>query len=159
MLDMADLLRSMLGESESLVPVNNEIAIAKKYVEIESLRLDNRLRVDWDVGKFPRKAVMPVLMLQPLLENAIHHGVEPSPAGGVIGVRLWEDGETLHIAVTNPILRARSKGAAAPSGDNTLDSLRMRLASHYGEAASLEVTEDRDRFTALVRIPTRGGSP
>jgi len=156
---MADLLRSMLGESESLVPVNNEIAIAKKYVDIESLRLDNRLRVDWDIGKFPRKAVMPVLMLQPLLENAIHHGVEPNPAGGVIGVRLWEDGDTLHIAVTNSIARTRSKGSAARSGDNTLDSLRARLASHYGQAASLEATEDRDRFTALVRIPTRGGNP
>ena len=159
MLDMADLLRSMLGESESLVPVNNEIAIAKKYVDIESLRLDNRLRVDWDIGKFPRKAVMPVLMLQPLLENAIHHGVEPNPSGGVIGVRLWEDGETLHIAVTNSIHRTRSKGTAAGSGDNTLDSLRQRLASHYGPAASLEATEDRDRFTALARIPTRGGNP
>jgi two-component system sensor histidine kinase AlgZ len=159
MLDMADLLRSMLGENESLVPVNNEVATARKYVEIESLRLDNRLRVDWDIGKFPRKAVMPVLMLQPLLENAIHHGVEPNPSGGVIGVRLWEDGDTLHIAVTNSLVRARSKGTAAGSGDNTLDSLRQRLASHYGPAASLEATEDRDRFTALVRIPTRGGNP
>lgn len=159
MLDMADLLRSMLGESENLVPVNNEIAIAKKYVDIESLRLDNRLRVDWDIGKFPRKAVMPVLMLQPLLENAIHHGVEPNPAGGVIGVRLWEDGDTLHIAVTNSLAHARSKSSTARSGDNTLDSLRARLASHYGQAASLEATEDRDRFTALVRIPTRGGNP
>jgi len=157
--DMADLLRNMLGESENLVPVNNEIAITKKYLEIEALRLDSRLRVDWDIGKFPRRAVMPVLMLQPLLENAIHHGIEPDPLGGVIQVRLWEDGETLHIAVTNPLPKRRSKSTASSRGDQTLDSLRQRLTSHYGEAAQLDITEDRERFTATVSIPTRGGNP
>lgn len=157
--DMADLLRNMLGESENLVPVNNEIAIARKYLDIEALRLDNRLQVDWDVGKFPRRAVMPVLTLQPLLENAIHHGIEPNPLGGVIQVRLWEDGETLHIAVTNPLLRRKTKAADAPRGGHTLDNLRQRLISHYGEAARLAITENRDRFTATVSIPTRGGNP
>jgi len=157
--DMADLLRNMLGESENLVPVNNEIAIARKYLDIEALRLDNRLQVDWDVGKFPRRAVMPVLTLQPLLENAIHHGIEPNPLGGVIQVRLWEDGETLHVAVTNPLPRRKPKPAGAPHGGHTLDNLRQRLTSHYGEAAQLAITENRDRFTATVSIPTRGGNP
>lgn len=157
--DMADLLRNMLGESENLVPVNNEIAIAKKYLEIEALRLDNRLRVDWDIGKFPRRAVVPVLTLLPLLENAIHHGIEPIPQGGVILVRLWEDGDTLHIAVSNPLPKQRSKTAVVPRGDQTLENLRLRLTSHYGESARLEITEDRERFTATVSIPTRGGKP
>jgi len=157
--DMADLFRTMLGESENLVPVNNEIAIAKKYLDIEALRLDSRLRVDWDVGKFPRRAVMPVLTLQPLLENAIHHGIEPNPLGGAIQVRLWEDGETLHIAVTNPLPRSRSKSAATARGDRALDNLRLRLTSHYGAAADLKISEDRERFTATVSIPTRGGNP
>lgn len=157
--DMADLLRNMLGESENLVPVNNEIAIARKYLDIEALRLDNRLQVDWDVGKFPRRAVMPVLTLQPLLENAIHHGIEPNPLGGVIQVRLWEDGETLHIAVTNPLPRRKPKTGDAPHGGHTLDNLRLRLTSHYGAAARLAINENRDRFTATVSIPTRGGNP
>lgn len=156
--DMADLLRNMLGESENLVPVNNEIAIARKYLDIEALRLDNRLQVDWDVGKFPRRAVMPVLTLQPLLENAIHHGIEPNPLGGVIQVRLWEDGETLHIAVTNPLPRRKTKADDARGG-HTLDNLRQRLISHYGEAARLATNENRDRFTATISIPTRGGNP
>ena len=157
--DMADLFRSMLGERENVVPVNNELAIARKYLDIEALRLDERLHVDWDIGKFPRKAVMPVLMLQPLLENAIHHGIEPNPLGGVIGVRLWEDEDRLHIAVTNPLPRTKSKSPETPSGDRTLDNLRLRLESHYGDAARLEITEDRERFTATVSIPTRGGNP
>ena len=109
--DMADLFRTMLGDSENLVPVSNEIAIAKKYLDIETLRLDNRLRVDWHVGKFPRKAVMPVLVLQPLLENAIQHGIEPIPTGGAISVRLREENDIIHILVTNPLPRLRSKTA------------------------------------------------
>lgn len=157
--DMADLLRTMLGENENLVPVNNEIAIARKYLDIETLRLDSRLQVDWDIGKFPRKAIMPVLTLQPLLENAIHHGIEPNPVGGVISVRLREENDTLHITVVNPLPRTKSKSPAAPSGDRTLENLRQRLESHYGPAAQLEIKEDRDRFTATVSIPIRGGNP
>jgi two-component system sensor histidine kinase AlgZ len=157
--DMADLFRSMLGESESLVPVNNEIAIARKYLEIERLRFDTRLEVEWDIGKFPRRTVVPALTLQPLLENAIQHGIEQNPAGGTISVRLWEDGEHLNIAVMNPLPRVRSKSPVAGTREHTLDNLRLRLESHYGPAAQLVTTEDRDRFTATVRIPTRGGSP
>ena len=149
----------MISDSESLVPVNHEIAFAQKYLDIEALRFDARLQVDWAIGKFPRRAVMPVLTLQPLLENAIQHGIEPSPTGGTIGVRLWEDGETLHISVTNPVPRTKSKSAAGTGHERMLDNLRLRLASHYGEAARLDIQEDRDRFTATVSIPTRGGNP
>lgn len=157
--DMADLFRSMLGESENLVPVNNEIAIARKYLDIERLRFDSRLQVEWEIGKFPRRTVVPALTLQPLLENAIQHGIEQNPAGGTIGVRLWEDGEFLHIAVMNPLPRVRSKSSVAGMREHTLDNLRLRLESHYGSAARLDTTEDRERFTATVRIPTRGGNP
>jgi two-component system sensor histidine kinase AlgZ len=158
--DMADLLRTMLGESENLVPVNNEIAIARKYLDIEALRFDDRLRVEWDIGKFPRKTIVPVLTLQPLLENAIHHGIEPNPLGGTIDVRLWEERDLLHIAVSNPLARTRSRTTpAAPAGDRTLENLRLRLESHYGPAAQLKTTEHRERFTVTVSIPIRGGNP
>jgi two-component system sensor histidine kinase AlgZ len=157
--DMADLFRTMLGEDESLIPVNNELAIARKYLDIEALRFDERLQVDWAIGKFPRRAVIPVLTLQPLLENAIEHGIEPNPLGGTIGVRLWEDGETLHIAVTNPLPRKKPKPPAGSGRESTLDNLRLRLDSHYGAAARLDIQEDRERFTATVSIPTRGGNP
>jgi two-component system sensor histidine kinase AlgZ len=160
-MDMADLFRTMLGDSENLVPVSNEVAIAKKYLDIETLRLDNRLRVDWNVGKFPRKAVMPVLILQPLLENAIQHGIEAIPAGGVIGVRLWEESDTIRIAVTNPLprLRAKSSPITPARNEQALDNLRLRLASHYGDAARIEITQEPERFNVTVEIPIRGGTP
>ena len=158
--DMADLFRTMLGDSENLVPVSNEIAIANKYIDIEAQRLDNRLYVDWNVGKFTRKAVMPVLILQPLLENAIQHGIEPIPTGGVISVRLSEENDMIHILVTNPLPRLRSKSAVTPlPSEHTLDNLRLRLESHYGDAARFEIKQEPERFSVAVEIPIRGGNP
>ncbi len=153
--DMADLFRMMLSQDEMLVPVKNEIDVANKYLALEALRLDNRLTVNWDIGKFPRKSVMPVLTLQPLLENAIRHGIEELPAGGVIDVRLWEENDQIHIRVTNPIPKARSKQAKFNPGQS-LDNIRQRFQSHYGGQASLTSAEENGLFTLTVVLPTRG---
>lgn len=154
--DMADLFRMMLSEDEMLVPVKKEVDVARKYVALETLRLDQRLHVDWEVGTFPRKAAMPVLTLQPLLENAIHHGIEPSPSGGTVGVRLWEDNDKIHIQVLNPCPPTKSKSAATES--RTLANLRSRLQSHYGDAAALSAGEENGVFGVTVVLPTRGGN-
>ncbi len=154
--DMADLFRMMLGDDENLVPVRNEIAVARKYLNLETLRLDGRLDVDWDIGSFPRKAVMPILTLQPLLEHAIQFGVEALPEGGRVAVKLWEQDECIHISVSAPQPGAR---AAAPpdAPDGALEDIRQRLASHYNEAARLEVARAGGRCTVTVTLPMRGG--
>ncbi|MBI3571140.1 MAG: sensor histidine kinase [Gammaproteobacteria bacterium] len=156
--DMADLFRMMLSQDEMLVPVKNEIDVAKKYLALEALRLDNRLTVNWDIGKFPRKSVMPVLTLQPLLENAIRHGIEELPAGGTVDVRLWEENDRIHIRVTNPLPKARSKQAKSTPGQS-LDNIRQRFQSHYGEQATLTSAEENGLFTLTVVLPTRGDNP
>ncbi len=153
--DMADLFRMMLSQDEMLVPVKNEIDVAKKYLALEGLRLDNRLTVNWDLGKFPRKAVMPVLTLQPLLENAIRHGIEELPAGGAIETRLWEENDRIHIQVTNPLPKSKSKQAKSNPGQS-LDNIRQRFQSHYGEQASLTSSEENGLFTVTVVLPIRG---
>ncbi len=156
--DMADLFRIMLSQDEMLVPVKNEIDVAKKYLALEELRLDNRLTVNWDIGKFPRKSVMPVLTLQPLLENAIRHGIEELPAGGTIDVRLWEENDRIHIRVTNPMPKTRSKQAKFTPGQS-LDNIRQRFQSHYGAQAALTSAEENGLFTLTVVLPTRGDNP
>jgi two-component system, LytTR family, sensor histidine kinase AlgZ len=156
--DMADLFRMMLSQDETLVPVKNEIDVANKYLALEALRLDNRLVVNWDVGKFPRKAVMPVLTLQPLLENAIRHGIEELAGGGAVNVQLWEENDQIHVRVTNPLPKTRSKQSKSPPGQS-LDNIRQRFQSHYGEQASLQSVEEDGRFTVTVVLPTRGGNP
>ncbi len=156
--DMADLFRMMLSQDEMLVPVKNEIDVAKKYLALEGLRLDNRLVVNWDIGKFPRKSVMPVLTLQPLLENAIRYGIEELPAGGVVDVRLWEENDHIHIRVANPIPKIRPKQTKSTPGQS-LGNIRQRFQSHYGEQASLTSAEDDGLFTVTVVLPTRGDNP
>ncbi len=155
--NMADIFRTMLADDENMVPVKNEIAIAQKYLEIESLRLDNRLKVEWDIGKFPRKAVMPVLTLQPLLENAIQCGIEPLTEGGSIRLHLWEENDTIKITITNPVPRARSRSARNEE-ETALNEMRQRLESYYGQIAKMEVTTGEDRLTVAVTLPTRGGN-
>jgi two-component system sensor histidine kinase AlgZ len=155
--DMVDLFRMMLSQDEMLVPIKNEIDVAKKYLALESLRLDNRLTVNWDIGKFPRKAVMPVLTLQPLLENAIRHGIEELAGGGVVNVRLWEENDQIYIRVDNPLPKTRSKQAQSTPGQS-LDNMRQRFQSHYGEQASLQSVEEDGRFIVTVVLPTRGGN-
>ncbi len=158
--DMAQLFRMMLAEDENLVPIRHEIEVAQKYLALEALRLDNRLAVDWDIGKFPRKAVMPVLTLQPLLEHAIRHGIEELPAGGTIGVRLWEEGGHIHIRLSYPLPTAARGGRARsrlPPPGQSLEDIRARFQCHYGEAARLETREDHGQFIVSVTLPTRGG--
>jgi two-component system sensor histidine kinase AlgZ len=153
--DMADLFRMMLSQDEMLVPVKNEIDVAKKYLALEALRLDNRLVVNWDIGKFPRKSVMPVLTLQPLLENAIRYGIEELPAGGVVDVRLWEENDRIYIRVANPLPKTKPKQTKSTPGQS-LGNIRQRFQSHYGEQASLTSAEDDGLFTVTVVLPTRG---
>ena len=153
--DMADLFRMMLNQNEMLVPLKNELEVAQKYLALETLRLDNRLRVDWDVGTFPRKAAMPVLTLQPLLENAIRHGVEPAPAGGVISVRLWEHENSIYIRIMNPVPRVRARRV---EGDQSmsLEDIRLRFHSHYGDAAHLDYGSEGEHFVVTAVLPIRG---
>jgi len=153
--DMADLFRMMLSEDENQVPVKKEIDVAKKYLALESLRLDARLNVEWDIGTFPRKAVMPVLTLQPLLENAIRHGIEALPAGGTVSVKLWEENDKIHIKVVNPYpTKAKS---TSTTRDRSLDDMRSRLQSHYGDAATLTAVGQDGQFSVTMVVPMRGG--
>jgi two-component system sensor histidine kinase AlgZ len=156
--DMADLFRMMLSETENLVPILNEVNIAHKYIALEQLRLDSRLNVEWDIGKFPRKAIIPVLTLQPLLENAIRHGIEPNPEGGTIYVRLWEENDSIYIKVTNPVPVRRPRSGTAAEGQD-LSELRGRLQLHYGDAAKLTRTSKDGEFEVYVILPVRGENP
>lgn len=156
--DMADLFRMMLSETENLVPILNEVNIAHKYIALEQLRLDNRLNVEWDIGKFPRKAIIPVLTLQPLLENAIRHGIEPNPEGGTIYVRLWEENDSIYIKVANPVPVRKPRSGTAAEGQD-LAELRGRLQLHYGDAATLTRTSKNGEFEVYVILPVRGENP
>lgn len=152
--DMSELFRMMLNNEESMVPVRREIEVAEKYLALEKLRLDNRLDIIWDIGKFPRKAIMPILTLQPLLENAITQGIERLPSGGTVSVALWEEDDRIRIRIANPLPKAGRK-ATDHDMDATLDNISQRFASHYGDQARLRTETTEGRYIVSVMLPVR----
>ncbi len=152
--DMSELFRMMLNEEETLVPVKKEIDVARKYLALEELRLDNRLQIIWDIGKFPRKAIMPILSLQPLLENAITYGIEPLPTGGAVSVALWEEDDIIRVRITHPLPRPKKKDASHEI-DDALENIQQRFHTYYGDKARIRWERENERFIISVSLPVR----
>ena len=81
--DLSELFRASLQEAGSFVSFSEELELCRRYINIETLRLGDRLKVSWDVETPPRDAEMPLLLIQPLIENAVYHGIQPLSEGGL----------------------------------------------------------------------------
>lgn len=101
--DLAELFRALMSDARKLVPLADEIALTRAYLELEQLRLGDRLRVDWHIEKMPGDALVPPLLIQPLLENAVYHGIEPVQAPGEISLNIYRSQDKVHIVVRNPL--------------------------------------------------------
>src|SRR6185312_943055 len=95
--DMADLFRVLMSENRTLAPIAGEVELARQYLALESLRLGDRLRVTWDTATMPADAMVPPLILQPLVENAVYHGIEPMEAGGEIVIVVAREAERVRM--------------------------------------------------------------
>ncbi|MCE7902807.1 MAG: sensor histidine kinase [Gammaproteobacteria bacterium PRO9] len=152
--DLADLFRASLREGRQLIPLTEELEIARVYERMEQLRLGPRLTVDWQLGELPATAEIPGLTIQPLLENAIYHGIEPAPEPGVITVRAALDGKLISVSVENAMPPTRR---ATPGGHGlALDNIRERLALAFGEDGSLAVEPGPGSYTVTIRFPANG---
>ena len=156
--DLADLFRASLSDSRAQIPLREEIDVAQTYQRIEQLRLGARLRVDWDVAVLPTEAVVPSLLLQPLLENAIGHGIEPLPEGGTVQVRGRLDGESIVLEVANPVSRT-GPGPVRRGNRIALDNVRQRLDLAFPGRAAVEVQEDGTSFCVRLRFPHVAAEP
>lgn len=150
--NLADLFRAVMADSRALVPFSQELELAKAYVAIEEIRFGPRLRVTWTCDTAPADALVPPLMLQPLVENAILHGVAPFEAGALICVEAYEDDGDILIFIRNPILcdtKMREGNRIA------LDNIRERLALHFDVEARLRADNVNGEFVVCVRIPVK----
>jgi len=150
--DMAELMRSGLEARSRLVPLSEELTLVRAYLRIEQARLGERLSIDWQVDAAAEALEVPLLSVQPLVENAVYHGIERLPVPGVVGVSARADGALLRIAVSNP----RADPAARPHQGQkiAIDNIAQRLALIYGDGqARLELGEDGDRFVARLTLP------
>lgn len=155
--DMAELFRALMSDARQLASLEDEIALTRAYLELEKLRLGNRLQVVWHVEKMPADALIPPLVIQPLVENAVYHGIEPAAVPGEINLNVYRSQDKVHIVVRNPVAGApghhRGNGIA-------LDNIRERLLLHFDLDASLKSEPMGAVYQVHIVIPyTREPSP
>ncbi|HEX5126263.1 MAG TPA: histidine kinase [Rhodocyclaceae bacterium] len=149
---LAELFRELMKENRNLVTLCDEIELCNRYLELERLRLGDRLQVKWELKHAPLNAKVPPLMLQPLLENAVYHGIEPSAEPGIILVRIVRKGNALEMVMTNP---AQSNQRRISGNRMALNNIRERLELFFDMEAVL-TTEERDgQFKVRIRMPLR----
>jgi two-component system sensor histidine kinase AlgZ len=150
--DLSDLFRVFMGDNRQLVPLEGELALCRQYLELETLRLGDRLRLVWEIEAMPPEALVPPLMLQPLLENAVYHGIEPATQGGEVLVQIARKGSEVHFLISNPY----HPGGTRHSGNKmALNNIRERLALHFDAEAQLKIRVAEGRYQVRIVIPYR----
>jgi two-component system sensor histidine kinase AlgZ len=155
--DMADLFRVLMRDNRDLAPLDDEVNLCRQYLALEQLRLGERLQLEWQLEGMPGDALVPPLVLQPLLENAIYHGIERSSKPGVVSIRIFCKDDEVHAILRNPF---RDDGGRHHAGNKmALGNLRERLALHFDAEASLESSLHGDIYEAHIRMPYRKARP
>jgi two-component system sensor histidine kinase AlgZ len=150
---LADFLRESLRVgSATTIPLGDELALTEKYLAVEKVRFGRRLQVEEEVGVEASSCGVPPLLLQPLVENAVRHGVARLMDGGVIRIAARRAGDRLRVTVENPVSRQAPDAASDGVG---LANVRGRLAAAYGEDASVVAGHEGDTFRVELAWPAR----
>lgn len=147
--DLSELFRASLSEP-GLIPLKREVELCERFVGIEQARIGDRLRVEWHCD-FDETAEIPSLMLQPLIENAIYHGIQPRTEGGVLRVKVVTKGPECFIEVDNPV--GDKDQATKPGNGMALNNIRHRLDAYYGTKGSLKTHSDPEHYRVEIRFP------
>ena len=157
LLDLADLFRVLMRDNRDLAPLADEVHLCRQYLDLEKLRLGERLVVDWNVKSMPEDALVPPLCLQPLLENAVYHGIEPSPVPATLSVNIFLSRSEVHAILRNPY---RDDGGRHHRGNRmAIANIRERLALHFDAEAALESKVTKDSYEVHIRMPYRNAAP
>ena len=148
--DMSDLFRVLMADNRKLVPLADEILLCRKYLEIEEIRLGPRLQVKWNIASMPPLAMVPPLILQPLVENAVYHGVEPREGVGEVAIDIEPNGKQFVIRLTNPY----HTGSTHVSGNRmAIANIRERLQLHFDAEASLKADVTNEKYVVTITMP------
>jgi two-component system sensor histidine kinase AlgZ len=154
--DLADLFRTLMAEPRQFVRLADEIALLERYAAIEQLRLGERLRITWELDAAPSDALLPPLVLQPLLENAVFHGVEPGTGSSEVLVRIERRGGRVLASIENPYLEAEQRRAG---NRMALENIRERLALFFDAEARIDTHAANGRYSVEIEIPYRAARP
>jgi len=148
--DLADLFRGSMRKADGLIGLSHDLELARKYLQMEQRRLGDRLKVDWQVSELPKTASILPLTIQPLLENAVAHGIQSTQAGGEIRVYGRSEKDIVVITISNPL----GPGEPISRGQGmALANIRERLALAFGPAAKLITHQDDGQFFAILSMP------
>jgi two-component system, LytTR family, sensor histidine kinase AlgZ len=148
--DLADLFRATLSEKRDTITLAEELEVARTYQRMEQLRLGPRLQVEWKTDPLPAGALVPSLMIQPLLENAIYHGIEPRAEGGTVVITGEVSGGLVTIVVRNPL----DPTPGMRDGNRlALANIRERLALLYGGRALMKSGRFDAEYIVTLRFP------
>jgi two-component system sensor histidine kinase AlgZ len=148
--DMADLFRVVMADNRELTLLVREVELCREYLGLEQLRLGERLRVEWHVDKMPGDARIPPLVLQPLLENAVYHGIEPRTEPGVISINIYLAREQVHAVLRNPY---EHEGNHHAGNKMALANIRERLQLHFDAEASLTTKVSDEAYQVHITMP------
>jgi two-component system sensor histidine kinase AlgZ len=150
--DLSDLFRASLGGGEKRSTLVRELALTRQYIEVEKLRLGERLRVSWDLDDLPGLAAMPPLLLQPLVENAVYHGIEPSVEGGEIRIFGRCRKGKIVLSVSNS-LPAADERQARGGNRMAMENIRQRLRVFFGEEAGMHTGLVEGQYQVRIWFP------
>ncbi len=150
--DMAEMFRSVMTDNRDLVTLDEEITLTRRYLDLEHLRLGDRLIVNWSVDPQCGPVLLPPMLLQPLVENAVYHGIEPGNGPGRIEIGVSRAGDQLRLELINPYWPEHQH---RQGNRMALVNIGERLALHFDVEASLETSIVDNRFRILICIPWR----
>ncbi len=148
--DLADIFRGSMRRADQPISLADELGLARQYLDMEKRRLGDRLQIDWRVEELPPKAAILPLMLQPLLENAVGHGVQANPEGGKVSVYGRSEGDQVVITIANPVA---PEGHVVPGHGMAIPNIRDRLRLAYGSRASLVTYHNDELFYVVMSLP------
>jgi two-component system, LytTR family, sensor histidine kinase AlgZ len=150
--DLADLFRTLISDARTFVRLADEISLLERYAAIEQLRLGERLRLTWELDAAPTDALLPPLVLQPLLENAVYHGVEPGVDGGEVLVRIERRGDRVLAAIENPFHENEKHRVG---NRMAFENIRERLTLFFDAEARVTTRIDGGRYRVEIEMPYR----
>ena len=150
--DMAELFRTLMADNRTLSTLGEEVALTRQYLNIEHLRLGERLTVEWKIDPRAESVQVPPLMLQPLVENAVYHGVEPGMGPGTIQIAAALQGDELRLVLSNPY---HPEHQHRQGNRMALANIGERLRLHFDVEAKIETKITGGRFEIRVTVPNR----
>ena len=150
--DMSELFRVLMADNRKLTPLADEIALCKRYLEIEEIRLGERLVVVWKIDSAPADALVPPLILQPLVENAVYHGIEPRHVPGTLTIEVLRHGKQFSIRLTNPF---HADSTHVSGNHMAIANIKERLQLHFDAEASLKAEIKNETYVVTITLPLR----